>query len=56
MEKDKLALKHSLGKCSLDYYISSKFFFSVAGSLKRSNEMPLVLQTSYFDPKYLAID
>ena len=32
------ALKYSLGKCSLYYYISSKVFFIVAGYLKRSNE------------------
>ena len=33
-------VKHSLGKCSLYYYISSKAFFSVAGYLKRGNETP----------------
>ena len=32
--------KHSLGKCSLYYYISSKVSFSGAGYLKRSNEAP----------------
>ena len=33
-------LKHSLGKCSLHYYISSKYLFSVAGYLKQSNKTP----------------
>ena len=32
--------RHNLGKCSLNYYISSKVFFSVAGYLKRSHETP----------------
>ena len=37
-------VKHSLGKCSLYYYISSKAFFSVAGYLKRGNETPTSIQ------------
>ena len=32
--------KHSLEKCSLDYYISSKGFSSVDGNLPKSNETP----------------
>ena len=30
--------KHSMGKCTLYYYISSKISFSVAGYLKQSSE------------------
>ena len=38
------ARKHCLGKCSLYYYIASKFLFSVAGYLKWSNETPTTIQ------------
>ena len=42
-----LARKHSLGRCNLYYYISSKVFFSVAGYLRRKNETPTSIWTRF---------
>ena len=44
MERIDFARKYSLGKFSLNYYISSKVFFSVAEYLKRSNKTPTSIQ------------
>ena len=62
MEKGYILLKNIVWECSLYYYISSKPFLVLQDiwnevmKIQRPYISALVLWTSYFDPKYLAID
>ena len=57
-----IARKYSLEKCSSNNYISSKVFFvlqNISNKVMKHQRLyksAVVLQTSYFEPKYLAID
>ena len=54
--------KYGLEKCNSNNYISSKVFFvlqNISNKVMKHQRLyksAMVLQTSYFEPKYLAVD